>query len=228
MNALRRKVLWGATLASLAIAAAAPASAVAAHRPVIKRFSLSGAKLSEEAGIAALKIQVRGATSCTLDGPAAVVGVEWTGRCTPRTRTYRVWLPANRSATPQHYRLVLIARGRGGVSRRYLLVVVPGEPKLSTGVWIMTFTNLTAKTAPEEFPIEFLPGGTVFLAVGKTSVSGGWTYKHGQLNFYLSTPEGREEFSVSGPPGGPLNNPADTVTVGGTPVVLASISLRHA
>jgi hypothetical protein len=196
--------------------AAVPASAAAAtHKPVIKHFALTGSPLTEAAGVAKLKVQVRGATSCTIDGPGSVVGVEWTGRCSAHARVHEIWIPANTSERVERLTLTLSARGPGGVTRRRLTVVVPGESKLELGVWRLTIGEFGAPGG-ESNDVELLADGTWIAE--KDTVGGQWSYAHREIHFTLP---GSVTISAVGGPKGPLLNPDDTVESGGKTIHLS-------
>ncbi len=213
---------FGFAVAVSAIAfAVVPAGAAAARRPVVVHFALSGSVPREEGGLTAVSIRVHGATRCSITGPSAVIGGEWTGRCSAHTRAHKIWLPANTKERAEHYTLTLTARGPGGVTRRRLTVVVPGEAKLAVGLWLLTITELGAP-AGESLPIELLADGIWTGENGK--VTGVWSYAHHEI--HLSFP-GNVAISAVGGAKGPLTNSDQEIDTG-SEILQVSIRLERA
>src|SRR3974390_305936 len=85
-----------AALCALLACGAWFAPAASANKaPRITRFAIRGSAPTELGGVVALKLGVKGAPSCRLEGPASVVGVEWQGRCGAHHGIHQIWVQPN-------------------------------------------------------------------------------------------------------------------------------------
>ena len=210
-DARRLLVMIGLFGAGIAVVPQAATAAVA-HRPKITSFGLTRA-LTPQAGVVEVRIKVRGATYCSLRGPAAVVGDEWEGRCSPRGRTLRLWLPANATASTIRYRLTLTARSGRRSVRRTVTLAVPAEENFATGNWVL---HLFAGGKEEvQYKIDFFPDGTLTSEVPLAGITGTWKYRERVLTFTLAVASKDETttLTVSGPPHGPLTADSERFVV---------------
>ncbi|HUA12325.1 MAG TPA: hypothetical protein VMA83_09995 [Solirubrobacteraceae bacterium] len=200
-----------AALAAFAVLLVAAAPAGAAQGPSIKVLALT-VRPQATGGVVGVKIEVKGGRTCSLTGPAAIVGLEWEGRCPSRAHVHRIWIPENTSENAKTYRVRLVVHGSHGTSARTLKISVPGEAKLVTGEWLLTIKFTSGEVA---FAVTLEPNG---LIIGKmTPITGHWEYKRRVLKFDIAG--GPETVTMEGSGGreGPFRGSGVLTGAGPTP-----------
>jgi len=203
-------------LLSLVVAAlfATPANARGARPP--KVTGVTATAVGEEGGVVTVRFHVRGATSCALSGPVAVIGSEWQGSCSAHHGTHLLWLAPNRSGAPVRYRLTFEARGPGGIRRRTVTIAEPGE-RMPDGHWLLKIVNLTPPGLTFELPVELRPDKTLSATLEGKKYPGAWSYAHGQISISIFIEEGLN-LTAAGPPEGPMSDASEALGFEGKPV----------